>query len=185
VAYFSAIGFAYLAAEIAAIQQFGLLLGHPVYAVVTVLAAFLICSGAGSVWSDRFARPRPASVAGILVLFLALYAAILPTLVHFLQPAPLLVRGAVAFVLLGPLAFVMGMPFPLGIRNVARSDSTGTAWAWASNGFASVTAAPLAALIALEFGAVALLVTGGVAYGIAALSARYAVPSEQGGYPGG
>ncbi len=185
VAYFSAIGFAYLAAEIAAIQQLGLLLGHPVYAVVTVLAAFLVCSGAGSVWSDRFVRPRPAGVAGILVLVLALYAAILPTLVHLLQPAPLLVRGVVAFVLLGPLALVMGMPFPLGIRNVARSDSTGTAWAWASNGFASVTAAPLAALIALELGAVALLVTGGVAYGIAALSARYAVPSEQAGYPGG
>ncbi len=172
VAYFSAIGFAYLAAEIAAIQQLGLLLGHPVYAVVMVLAAFLICSGAGSAWSDRYRHAEPATVAGILVLVLAVFAAILPTVVHLLQPAPLPIRAVAAFVLLGPVAFVMGMPFPIGIRAVAGSDSTRTAWAWASNGFASVTAAPVAALLALELGAVALLVASGLAYGVAALSAQ-------------
>jgi len=180
VAYFSAIGFAYLAAEIAAIQQLGLLLGHPVYAVVMVLAAFLICSGAGSAWSDRYRRAAPATVAGILVLVLILFAAMLPTVVHLLQPAPLLIRAVVAFVLLGPVAFVMGMPFPMGIRAVAGSDSTRTAWAWASNGFASVTAAPVAALLALELGAVALLFAGGVAYGTAAISAQVATRSAQG-----
>jgi hypothetical protein len=41
------------------------------------------------------------------------------------------------------------------------------AWAWATNGFASVTSAPLAALVALELGASAVLVAAAAAYGIA------------------
>jgi hypothetical protein len=76
-------------------------------------------------------------------------------------------RGLMALVLLGPLAFLMGMPFPLGIRTVARGDSRRMAWAWAANGFASVTSAPLAALVALELGASAVLVAAAAAYGVA------------------
>src|SRR5262249_59590092 len=56
--YFGAIGLGYMAAEIAAIQQLGLLLGHPVYAVSAVLVIFLASSGAGSLWSDRLAPAR-------------------------------------------------------------------------------------------------------------------------------
>ncbi|HEU5040253.1 MAG TPA: hypothetical protein VFT84_05515, partial [Gemmatimonadales bacterium] len=62
VGYFGALGLAYLAAEIAAIQQLTLLLGHPVYAVAAVLAAALIGSGIGSVWSDRLAPARARAV---------------------------------------------------------------------------------------------------------------------------
>jgi predicted membrane-bound spermidine synthase len=167
IVYFAAIGLAYLAAEIAAIQQLGLLLGHPVYAVAAVLAAFLLFSGGGSVWSDRLGAPRVRVVGAALVLALLLYAAALPALVHALVPAPLIIRGLMALVLLGPLAFLMGMPFPLGIRMVARGDSRRMAWAWATNGFASVTSAPLAALVALELGASAVLVAAAAAYGIA------------------
>jgi hypothetical protein len=167
IVYFAAIGLAYLAAEIAAIQQLGLLLGHPVYAVAAVLAAFLLFSGGGSVWSDRLGEPRVRLVGAALVLALLLYAAALPTLVHALVPAPFIMRGLMALVLLGPLAFLMGMPFPLGIRTVARGDSRRMAWAWAANGFASVTSAPLAALVALELGASAVLVAAAAAYGVA------------------
>ncbi len=172
VLYFSAIGLAYLTAEIAAIQQVGLLLGHPVYAVAAVLTVFLICSGVGSAWSDRFDAPRVWRVGVVLMLTVAVYAVALPHVVHLLQPTPLLVRGIVAMMLLGPLAFVMGMPFPLGLRVLARDDSKRIAWAWAANGFASVTSAPLAALLALEFGAPAVLATGAVAYGVAGAIGR-------------
>ena len=167
IVYFAAIGLAYLAAEIAAIQQLGLLLGHPVYAVAAVLVAFLLFSGGGSVWSDHLGDRRVPLVGAGLVLALLLYAGALPALVHLLQPAPLILRGLMALVLLGPLAFLMGMPFPLGIRRVARGDSRRTAWAWAANGFASVTSAPLAALVALELGASAVLVAAAAAYGVA------------------
>ncbi|MGD2215946.1 MAG: hypothetical protein PVJ64_04295, partial [Gemmatimonadales bacterium] len=172
VGYFLAIGFAYLAAEVAAIQQLNLLLGHPVYAVAAVLVAFLICSGLGSAWSDG--RPGGHSwVAGLVLAgMLVCYAALLLGLVHLLGSAPLMVRALVALLVLAPLAFVMGLPFPLGLRLLVGGRAEGVAWAWAANGFASVVATPLAALIALEAGSNSLFLFAATAYAGAALLGR-------------
>jgi hypothetical protein len=172
VGYFLAIGLGYLAAEVAAIQQLNLLLGHPVYAVAAVLVAFLICSGLGSAWSDG----RPESygwVAGLtLAGVLAAYAALLLGLVHLLVSAPLAARAVVSTVVLAPLAFLMGLPFPLGLRRLAGGRAGGVAWAWAANGFASVVATPLAALVALEMGSSVLLLLAAAAYAGAAVLGR-------------
>ena len=172
VAYFLAIGFAYMATEIAAIQQLSLLLGHPVYAVVVVLATFLICSGIGSVLSDRLSPARGWYVNGALMLLLMAFGITLLAIVHLLQPAPLAVRAATAGILVCPLAFLMGIPFPLGIRLLANNAQIHVAWAWAANGFASVVAAPLAALIALERGSPELFVLAAVAYGVAGVLSK-------------
>jgi hypothetical protein len=169
VAYFAAIGLAFMAAEIAAIQQLTLLLGHPVYAVAAVLTALLVFSGVGSAWSD--ARPAQGSRLANLALagLLTLYAALLLWVARGLQPAALGVRVAVTAFVLAPAAFLMGMPFPLGLRQLAKGDGEKVAWAWATNGFASVVAAPLAALVALEFGSRVLLLLAALVYAGAAL----------------
>jgi len=164
--FFSALGFAYVAAEMAAIQELSLLLGHPVYSVATVLTALLACSGLGSAWSDRLAPARgPRTCAVLTVLFLAGALALLAA-VHRLQPAPPAVRVAAALGFLAPAAFLMGVPFPLGLRTFAVGSGP-LAWAWAANGFASVVAAPLSALIALEGGSRVLFVAAGAAYALA------------------
>jgi spermidine synthase len=172
VAYFSAIGLGYMAAEIALIQQLTLLLGHPVYAVATVLAAILIFSGVGSVWSDRLAPSRASMMGALLAGALALCAALLLDVVHLLQPATLVLRGAAAGLLLVPVAVGMGTLFPLGLRRLAGDDSSRIAWSWAANGFASVVAVPLAALIAVEAGSRMLLLVAATAYVGTALLAR-------------
>ena len=168
--YFTAIGLGYLAAEIAAIQQLGLLLGHPVYAVAAVLAVFLVCSGAGSVWSDRVSAARGRIAAMGLAALLVIYGGLLLDLVHLLQPAHAVVRAGVVVLVLAPPAFLMGVPFPVGLRALAGppAGDAGVAWAWAANGFASVVAAPLAALIALELGSAALFLVAAAAYAAAA-----------------
>jgi hypothetical protein len=178
IAYFSAIGLGYMAAEIALIQQLTLLLGHPVYAVALVLAAILICSAAGSLWSDRLAPSRARLLGAVLAGAMMLLAGVLLGIVHLLQPAPLAVRGGVAIVLLAPVAAAMGVLFPLGLRGIAGSDSAGIAWAWAANGFASVVSVPLAALIAVEAGSRVLLLVAASAYVAAALFARPRAPAE-------
>ena len=172
IVYFSAIGFGYMAAEIALIQQLTLLLGHPVYAVATALAGILICSGVGSAWSDGVAPPRARIAAMALTGSLGLLAAVLLGLVHLLQATPLVVRGTAAIALLAPVSLAMGMLFPLGLRALAPDGSDRIAWAWGVNGFASVVAVPLAALIAVEAGSPALLLSGAAAYLVAAASAR-------------
>jgi hypothetical protein len=170
--YFAALGFGYLAAELAAIQQLGLLLGHPVYAVAAALISFLACSGAGSAFSDRLAVARawwPSVAASILLGCAA--AGLLP-LVHALQGAPLALRGLAGGLLSAPVAFALGMPFALGLRRVAPDGGAPAAWAWAVNGFASVVAAPLSALIALEAGSPALFAAAALAYALAAALIR-------------
>lgn len=103
-----------------------------------------------------------------LALALAAWALALLAVVHGLVPAPPLARGAVALMALGPLGFLMGMAFPLGWRIWVGDDRRAAAWAWAVNGFASVVAAPLAALLALEAGWRAPLVVAALAYAAAA-----------------
>ena len=70
--------------------------------------------------------------------------------------------------LIAPLAFFMGMPFPLGLRRVAASAPGFLPWAWGINGFASVLSAVLATLLAIHFGfavviAIAILLYAGAA----------------------
>jgi len=165
--YFGALGCGYMAAEIAAIQQLGLLFGHPVYAVAAVLAIFLTCSGVGSVWSDRLAVSGAGPICAVVALLLWIAALVLLRVVHVLGPAPWPLRALAMLVCLGPLAFLMGSPFPLGLRQLAPGGTL--AWAWASNGFASVAAAPLSGLISLELGSRVLLVVAGAAYAVAAI----------------
>ncbi|GIW53330.1 MAG: hypothetical protein KatS3mg081_2685 [Gemmatimonadales bacterium] len=179
--YFGLIGISYLAAEIALIQQLQLMLGHPVYAVAVVFSALLIFSGLGSLLSDRLevrAGSLPPAAGGAL---LGLYALTLLGLVHLFHGAPLAIRAGVGFAMLLPVALVMGMPFPLGLRRLVRSEGE-LAWAWALNGFASVVGASLAALVAVELGSRALLAAAAAGYVFAAVV--YAAGSSPAEAPG-
>jgi hypothetical protein len=137
-----------------------------------VLATFLICSGLGSVWSDRQSPARVWVVNASLLLILILFGITLLAAVHLLQPAPMVVRAVAAAMMVCPLAFLMGIPFPHGLRLLGSDSETQIAWAWAANGFASVLAAPLAALIALERGSPELFLLAAVAYGVAGVAAK-------------
>jgi hypothetical protein len=165
--YFACIGLAYLAAEIAAIQQLQLLLGHPVYAVAATLAAFLLASGAGSTWSDRLPAQRASALLLALAVVLGACAALLLPLAHVLQGTPLAARAAAGAVAVAAPALLMGIPFPVGLRCLAGAAPERVAWAWAANGYASVVAAPLAALVAVEAGSRALFLLAGALYTVA------------------
>lgn len=175
--YFGAIGGAYLFVEIGLIQKLTLVLGHPVHAAAAVLALCLAFSGAGSLWSDRLA-PGAASKAALVAAVAALVVAAALELTPRVQPLPFAGRLAASLLLLAPLAATMGLPFPLGLRRHAGGEQAAVAWAWAVNGFASVVAASLAALVAFEAGIRALLLAGGLLYLLASLAAR-ARPSER------
>jgi spermidine synthase len=165
--YFACIGLAYLAAEIAAIQQLQVLLGHPVYAVAATLAAFLLASGAGSTWSDRLPAQRASALLLALAVVLGVCAALLLPLAHMLQGTSLAARAAAGAVAVAAPALLMGIPFPVGLRCLAGAVPERVAWAWAANGYASVVAAPLAALVAVEAGSRALFLLAGALYTVA------------------
>lgn len=174
--YFLAIGLAFLFVEIAFIQRFVLLLGHPIYAVAVVLAGFLVFaglgSGAASILGRRIGISRRSAVrlATMCIGVLAtLNLVIAPGLFEALHAWPQPAKVAVALGFIGPMAFFMGMPFPLGLAQTADRAPALIPWAWGINGCASVISAVLATMLALHFGfAVVLLLALGL-YAMAAL----------------
>ena len=92
----------------------------------------------------------------------------------------------VALVLIAPLAFCMGMPFPLGLRRVADHAQELVPWAWAINGCASVMAAVLATLLAIQVGFTAVIVLALMLYALAATmmgGAPFSAAARQSGSP--
>ncbi len=168
--YFAGIGFGFILVEMAGIQRLSLVLGHPVYATAATLGALLLCSGVGSAWSDR--RPDAwASRASLVVAGLAALGALLAPAAARLSSLPLAVRGPAALVVVGAAGVLMGVPFPLGLRRLARSEG-GVAWAWAANGVASVVGASAAVLLAMEVGSRGVLLAGAACYLVAGGAAR-------------
>ncbi|MDJ0748614.1 MAG: hypothetical protein QNJ11_03970 [Woeseiaceae bacterium] len=170
--YFLLLGLAFLFVEIAFIQKFTLFLGHPLYAVAVVLASFLVFAGVGSAYSARAARPVSIAVAGIVAIAIV-YTQLLPLLFGWLIGFADGLRILLSVSLIAPLAFFMGMPFPLGLRRVAAEAPDFVPWAWGINGFASVISAVLATLLAIHFGFTAVIALALLLY-MAAASLRVA-----------
>jgi len=174
VAYFFAIGLGFLFVEIAFMQKFILFLGHPLYAAAVVLAVFLVFAGMGS----QYGQGKQIHVIWPVAFILGLGGVDL-LIANFLFSAliwlPAAMKILIAILLFGPLAFCMGMPFPLALTAVGADAPELIPWAWAVNGCASVIAAVLATLLAVHFGFAAVVLTALVLYGIAAAT----FPSEQ------
>ena len=180
--YFVAVGLGYILVEIAFIQRFVLFLGHPTYALTVVIFLLMLSSGAGSLFSRRWLARTQMAWMPLLLVVSALVADVfflphaLPAWVGLRFGSRLMVSA----MLLVPLGFVMGMPFPTGLRALAAgpildvpSGASGkdnaVEWAWAMNAAASVLGSVLAMVIAIQFGLTVTLACGVAAYMLALL----------------
>jgi hypothetical protein len=167
--YFIAIGFGYILVEISLIQRFVLFLGHPTYALTVVVFLLLLSSGAGSVAARRWITGTTrillllAVIAGLIVLNVVVLPWLLPAAVGL----PFAIKLLLSAVVLAPLGFLMGMPFPTGLRLVQTVE-----WAWALNAAASVLGSVMAMVIAIHFGLTVTLLCAAVAYALAAGCSR-------------
>jgi len=173
--YFVLIGLAYLFVEIPLIQRFILYLGHPAYAMTTVLFTLLLFSALGSAQADRL--PHQLAL-GVLIVFLLGVPMLLPPLFARTLGLPFTLRLIITIIVLAPIGLLMGIPFPAGIRWLTKTvDRSGTEvpgekssaaaqipWVWAANGASSVVASILAALLALSFGFSWVLKIGALCY---------------------
>jgi hypothetical protein len=181
--YFLAIGLAFLFIEIASIQRFILFLGHPLYATSVVLCGFLVFAGLGSGAAAALERrlktwhiapgisPITVAVGGIALVALA-HLLVLPPLFDRLMPLPDIAKIPISIALVAPLAFCMGMPFPLALSRLAAQTPSLLPWAWGINGCASVLSAILATLFAMSFGFRAMVLTALALYALAAATFR-------------
>lgn len=159
-AYFSLVGLAFLFLEIAFIQKFVLFLSHPLYAIVVVLCAFLVFAGLGSAWqADR--RLKPLAVTALIAAMACCEVILMSVLIQYGLAWPIAIRILLTIALIAPLAFCMGMPFPMQLQ---RLNPVQLPWAWAINGCASVSSAVLATILAIEIGFTALILTAAGLY---------------------
>jgi spermidine synthase len=180
--YFVAVGLGYILVEIAFIQRFVLFLGHPTYALTVVIFLLMLSSGAGSLMSRRWLLRTELTWLPLTLAIIALAACVifLPHVLSAWVGLNFGYRLIISGLLLAPLGFVMGMPFPTGLRalgsrprlNVPKGkddEDNAVEWAWAMNAAASVLGSVLAMLIAIEFGLTATLACGTAAYVLALL----------------
>ncbi len=193
--YFCLIGLAFLFIEIAFIQKFILFLGHPLYAVSVMLTGFLVFAGFGAGISAAVAHRIESygggmgRVSGISAIDVAvfgivgiglIYLTTLPEIFEALSDQPDAIRILVSLALVAPLAFFMGMPFPIGLSYVSQENPALVPWAWGINGCASVVSAAAAVLLAMHFGfSVTVLIAAGC-YVTAAFAFRARVPRSEG-----
>jgi len=154
--YFVCLGLAFIMIEIALMQHFTLFLGYPVYSLVAVLMSLLLFSGFGSGWSGRIPEQGLEmgirnAIAGICIVAV-IYIFVLPPIFGSLIVLPDWVRIVITMVLVFPLGWFMGQPFPLGLRIIEREGFGIIPWAWGVNGAASVLGSALALTIAIGIG---------------------------------
>ena len=126
-------------------------------AAAVVLAGFLVFAGLGSqraqryTQHERYQRGVRFAVAGIVAIG-GVYLLLLDPLFALFMSWPTAAKVALSVLLIAPLAFCMGMPFPLALSSLGEHAASLIPWAWGVNGCASVLSAVLATLLAVHFG---------------------------------
>ncbi|MBK6656657.1 MAG: hypothetical protein IPG43_00210 [Proteobacteria bacterium] len=173
VVYFASLGAGFIIIELVFVQIFMKLVGVPLYTYATVIFTLLLGAGIGSLCSGLLGidptRRWWWPFVGALACGEALLACHEAVFQHFLA-ADVALRALVAALLILPLAFCLGMPFPLGILAISGRATGAVAWAWALNGLFTVIGSLASVLLALWFGfKVTILIALGI-YCIAALA---------------
>ena len=156
-AYFFCIGIAFIFIEIALIQKFILFLGHPIYAISTVLFSVLIFAGIGAYFSKRFKLKKLRTIIPALSILTLIYLLSIKYIFNIFIGNNIIIKMILSAALIAPLAYLMGNPFPLGIRLADKINNKLIPWVWAVNGCASVLSSVLAVIIAMAVGFKAVL----------------------------
>ena len=179
--YFLFIGCGYILIEVGLIQKFVLFLGHPTYALTVVIFSMLVSSGCGSYWSrGAMSRERRLiKVLGCVALLAALMAPLLSGLLTALVWLPLALKAVMTVLLIAPLGFLMGIPFPSGLERLESWHPASVRWAWSLNAAASVLGSVGALVCGIYLGLVQTVIIGGLFY-VAALAVvdRVRIPAE-------
>ncbi|MFH0980099.1 MAG: class I SAM-dependent methyltransferase [Planctomycetota bacterium] len=167
--YFAALGLGFITIEIALLQKFTVFLGGPAYSMAVMLFAILLFSGLGSLVSERLtANPFRliCCVIPVLVVLVLVGSFEFSALLDRMLGLSHLHRCLAAVGLVAPLGFLMGMPFPSGLRLVDRRRPELAPWAWGINACATVVGTVVCIILssaagfshAMQFGAAVYLV---------------------------
>lgn len=150
--YFSLLGIGYMLIEITLIRKIIFFLGHPVYAVSVVLFSLLLFNAIGSLTSKKIAGIFKNRLTIFILLFLlaVLYSHPLDKILVNYIYLNIYLKIILTTVMLFPLGYLMGMPFPLGLSSIKEPESV--PYIWAINGASSVFGSLLALVLSMSLG---------------------------------
>jgi hypothetical protein len=166
--YFFCIGAGFMFVELYFIQRYVLLVGDPVISFAIVVPGILIFSSLGGVWAQNGHRRQTKTLLLALIAALILTVGAIALLMPYIMRVSAAVRFFIAFILLFPAGFLMGLPFPLGMRFLL-SNPVQRAYAWSVNGCASVLGSILSTQIAISYGIPVIMIFAVFSYGVALL----------------
>ena len=168
--YFACLGIGYIILQICLIQKFTLFLGQPVITLLTVVSTMLVASGLGSLISPKIYKDKLKNLIIIfsIIAVLTLAIGILnPYIFKSLVRLDLMWRIVISALIIFPLGFFMGMPFPLGMSLILPGEKRFVSFAWGVNGFFSVIGTVSAIILAMSFGFRIVFIIAAIIYIIA------------------
>jgi len=164
--YFGSLGAGFIMIQIVLIYKLMVLIGFPLYSIVTTLSVMLIAAGIGSRLSASTVHSSRVRAHGIFLL-VALAVVFLVIAFPYARDVALgmgqLARIAFAALLVFPLGVVLGMPFPAGIRALEVRAPQLIPWAWGINGFMTVVGSLAATVVSMKVGFdITLLLAAGI-----------------------
>jgi MFS family permease len=156
--------------EMVLLQRFTLFLGQPIYTLAVVLSGLLISTGTGSYAAGRLRASSKWSFVPIIAAVLGalgVMALLTPYVLSAALGLGLLWRVLISLLLIAPLGFALGMPFPKGLQAVAEAAPELVPWAWGVNGFFTVIGSVAAVILGMAFGFQFVLGVAAVCYLVA------------------
>ncbi len=170
--YFSLLGAAYMFIQIVLIQRFTLFIGYPIHATTTTIASMLAFAAMGSLLLSKHARTsgRLRLVTFAIAGLTALYVVALPPLFSALLHWPDLARIGISALIIAPLATLLGIPFPAGLRQLSARAPELVVWAWGMNGVFSVLGSVLVIVVSMASNFTTAMLVGAAGYAAAAIT---------------
>ncbi len=165
--YFASIGTAFMLIEVALIQKFMLFLGPPALTMASILFSLLFAMGLSGLTSKKWKQPLTAFKRIPLLVGLVIigYVFTLPLIFPALLSLDLTMRLMVTFALTFPAGFLLGMPFPLGLRILEqRYEGADASWMYGINGIYSLLGSTLAVAVSMLSGFTVSLLIGAALY---------------------
>lgn len=166
--FFLSVGAGFMFLELFFIKKYILLFGNPTVSFTIVVSGILVFSSIGGFWSQRIGPNSFKKILIALIFVLIVVFVGLDTIIHYILGFPSFLRYFLAFLLLLPVGFLVGLPFPLGMRYLLKSPVE-RAYAWTANGCTSVLSSILSAQIAISSGISTILVCSVLSYILAFL----------------
>jgi hypothetical protein len=161
--YYAGLGLGYMLIEIYLIQRLGVFLSNPTYSSSIVITVMLIFSALGNLASGPLKRYRSFTVplaCAVVAGGLLFYILALDGFLAAYHAASLFARIRASLLIIAPVAFFMGVPYPNGLDTLQENRPHLLPWAWGMNGGLSVAGSALARVLSVSSGFSALLGLG-------------------------